>query len=158
MSVAVTPYCFRYIGEHMSGQKQGQGFCTYPDESVHKGSYQRGVKSGFGTCTWANGNVFSGAYENDRMHGSGMFKWASGHVHNGEFANDRRHGQGVLIYADGKRQDGLWHNGNFVAESPPKQRFLDFDHTQLNKCACTAFPNFMHSFYGSLPLRQELGQ
>uniref|UniRef100_A0A7S3DLJ3 Uncharacterized protein n=1 Tax=Palpitomonas bilix TaxID=652834 RepID=A0A7S3DLJ3_9EUKA len=81
-----------------SGDADGLGCMTYPENSRYDGQWKAGKREGFG-----------------------VFYFSSGARFVGEYKDDKRHGLGRYTYPNGKVIDGVWHEGTHTSETPSEK-------------------------------------
>ncbi|KAL3764332.1 hypothetical protein ACHAW5_003468 [Stephanodiscus triporus] len=100
----------RYVGQLVSGMRQGHGKCWDPQGSgVYTGQWYQNEKHGLGHMVYTNGNVYTGVWYRDSHNGKGILLMKDGkEIYDGGFVNNKKHGRGVHMYADGNVYKGMW--------------------------------------------------
>ncbi|EKX39994.1 hypothetical protein GUITHDRAFT_59319, partial [Guillardia theta CCMP2712] len=82
-----------YVGEWMSGLRQGRGKQIWANGSTYDGQFYEDAMEGMGVLRYANGDVYQGIMHDGQRHGKGMTLTLPSR-YEGEWLRDRRHGEG----------------------------------------------------------------
>jgi uncharacterized caspase-like protein len=101
-------YCYKYIGEFISGSPNGYGVHYFENgDTRYIGKFSTtnilGIEKKF---------LCSSVY----MHGTGILQKKSGDFYLGNFFYDKFSGDGLYITNDGYKQEGAWKDGKFLQE------------------------------------------
>ena len=118
-----------YIGEWLSGKRDGRGRQTWKNGDVYEGEWKEDKQDGLGRSTfasgcryigwisqnckhgvgeyvWSDGSCYLGEWKNNLMHGVGNYKWACGRAYLGYWDKNEINGFGVYTWEDGRRYEG----------------------------------------------------
>jgi hypothetical protein len=100
-----------YIGDWVSGMKEGRGEFSWPSGDSYEGELLNGEPHGNGAMHYADGGIYIGDWVSGRKEGQGVFSWPCGDSYQGELLNGEPHGHGAMHYADGGIYIGDWVSG-----------------------------------------------
>ncbi|EGR31044.1 MORN repeat protein [Ichthyophthirius multifiliis] len=137
-----------YEGEMLRDKKQGEGTCTYKDESMftgiwendfqvdgtyyynkknlnnyYKGTWQNGIQNGKGKHQYPSGGIYEGEIQNNKRHGYGVYKYSNGNVYDGQWVENNQQGDGKFIFSSEGDGSGDVYYGQF-----DKGKFQGFGH------------------------------
>lgn len=92
-----------------NGEREGQGTCKYPDNSVYTGEWKNNKREGKGTYQDKDGARYEGEWLEDKKDGEGKLFKPKGQIVEAYWVNDRIHGKGTLT-KNGKTKEYVWHH------------------------------------------------
>ena len=110
-----------YEGEVWSGQPDGYGVYTWPDEDKYTGLWEKGKRQGLGCQSRKNGFIFIGEFQNNVPHGEGFYVGPDGICYSGFWANGKQQGEGLLR----DRMEGVLYFGPWEQGFPKTDKFTD---------------------------------
>ena len=106
-----------YLGQFMSGKKEGLGKEVYQNGSYYEGHWRNGVRQGQGRFVSHNGDLFQGEFNNNKAEGQGtLYTSATQTTYTGGFENDKPHGKGKEEYSDGSFYMGDFKEGQMTGK------------------------------------------
>jgi len=105
---------FKYEGQVLSGNRDGQGKCTWLSGpfkgDVYEGGWKNDVFEGKGKHVLSTGEVWEGDFKNGRIVGKVLIRFANGSSYNGDWVNEKKEGKGEYRWPDGRVYIGEFKN------------------------------------------------
>lgn len=96
---------FQFSDENNNGQAI-QGPVQLEGGARYIGQFVSGVREGRGKQVWEDFSLYEGYWKEDKANGRGRLIHADGDVYEGEWLNDKAHGKGVYLHKDGASYTG----------------------------------------------------
>jgi hypothetical protein len=104
-----------YEGEWIDGLGNGYGIFNSSSGFRYYGNFKNFTPNGYGVYKWESGATYSGDLVNGRPHGFGIMYNSDGSTYIGEHKIGKYDGQGIHTSKNGRQQEGIWKEGNLVA-------------------------------------------